>query len=169
MTEDNTHTNVWGRLSKEKIQQCFEKWRMHLLLHAHSFAMLLTYLGAGHIPTWFDWWSSGSYFGEDFCHDFFLVLALVNQHPTLRKIAPCSLYPKVVSVAEPNESTMKRAIRVVGECYSIYRLNPSVGSSDRIYIQNLSESSNTNCHNHSSSSTLTRRIFLFIFRIRKGN
>ena len=129
--------------------------------HAHSFAVFLTYLSAGDIPTWFDSWGSGSCFGDCLCHDF----VLVNQHP----IAPYSFYPKVVSMGKPNESTMKRAIRLVGECYSIYGLNPSVGSSDCIHFQNLSESSNINFDNHSSSSTLTRGIVLVLFKIQKGN
>ena len=128
--------------------------------HAHSFAVLLTYLGAGHIPTWFDSWGNGSCFCNCLCHDFVLVLVLVlvNQHPTLSEI---------VSMAQPNQSTMKRAIRVVGECYSIHRLNPSVGSSDCFYLQNLSESSNINFHDYSSSSTLTRGIVLVLFKLRK--
>ena len=45
------------------------------------------------------------------------------------KLLPTHSIPKVVSMAQPNESTMKRAIRLVGECYSIHRLDPSVGSS----------------------------------------
>ena len=100
-------------------------------------------------------------------------LVPVNQHllsiNILRsaKLLPTHSIPKVVSMAQPNESTMKRAIRVVGECYSIHRLDPSVDSSDHFHFQNLSESSSINFHNHSSSSTLTRRIVLALFRIRK--
>jgi len=46
-----------------KIQRCFEKWRMHLLpLPRSHFTVLLTYLGPGDIPTWFDSWGSGSCF-----------------------------------------------------------------------------------------------------------
>jgi len=132
--------------------------------HAHSFAVLLTYLGAGDIPTSSDSWGSGSgsCFGDCLCHN--LVLVLVNQHP----IAPCSLYPKVVSMSEPNESIMKRVIRVVGECYSILQLNPSVVSCDSIYFQNLSESSNIDFHTRSLSSTLAWGIVLVLFKIRKG-
>jgi len=100
-------------------------------------------------------------------------LVPVNQHLLsinilhLAKLLSTHSIPKVVSMAQPNESTMKCAIRVVGECYSIHRLDPSVGSSDHFYFQNLLESSSINFHNHSSSSTLTRRIVLVLFRIWK--
>jgi len=132
--------------------------------HAHSFAVLLTYLGADDIPTWFGSWGNGSCLGFCLCLNFVLVLVLVNQHP----IAPWSLYPKVVSMSEPNESIMKRVIRVVGKCYSILQLNPSVVSCDSIYFQNLSESSNIDFHTRSLPSTLPRWIVLVLFKIRKG-
>ena len=149
-------------LSKEKIQQCFEK--DSLLLPRSQLCR------ASDIPGR-RWYSR--------------LVQLVRQWQLLRRLlvsrlcsCSCSCqstpyaqpnyYPKVVSMAKPNESTMKRAIRLFGECYSIHRLNPSVGSSDRFYFQNLSESSNINFHDHSSSSTLPRGIVLVLFKIQRG-
>ena len=85
----------------------------------------------------------------------------------LSKVASYSLYPKVVLMAESNESMIKHAIQVISKYYSIHRLNPSVDSSDHFHFQNLLESSNINFHNHSSLSTLTRWIVLVLFRIQK--
>jgi len=106
--------------------------------------------------------STVSHFSDCLCHDFIL-LVLVNKH----LVASYSLYPKVISMAEPNQSTMKRVIQVVSECYSMHRLDPSVSSSDRIYFQNLLESSNIKFHNHSLSNTLIRQIVLVLFKMRK--
>ena len=154
--------NVWGHLSKERFNSVLRNNRCTCYcFHAHSFAMLL---GAGNIPTWFDLWDSGSCFGDCLCHNFVLVLVLVNQH----SIAFCSLYLKVVSMAKPNESTMKHAIWFVGKCYSMHRLNPSVSSSDHFYFQNLLESLNIKFYNYLLSSILTRWIVLVLFKMWKG-
>ena len=162
MIEDNTHTNIWGYLLKEKSNSVLRNDRCTCYCsHIHSFVMLL---GTGNISTWFDLWGSGSCFGDCLCHNFILVLVLINQHP----IASYSLYLKVVSMAKPNKSTMKHTIWFVSKCYSMHRLDPLVSSSDHLYFQNLSESLNIKFHNCSLSSTLTRWIVLVLFKMWKG-
>ena len=159
-TEDNTHMNVWGHLSKEKSNGALRNdgctcYRFHthtLLCFWHIWVQVIFPPGLT----------------CEAVADASVIACVTTLSLSLHPIASYSLYPKVVSMAKPNKSTMKHAIQFVGECYSMHRLDPSVGSSDCFYFQNLSESLNIKFHNCSLSSTLTRRIVLVLFKMQKG-
>jgi len=56
-------------------KKCFEKWRMYLLLLPRSQLPCFWHIWAHVI---FPPWGSGSCFGDCLCHDFVLVLVLIN-------------------------------------------------------------------------------------------
>jgi len=79
---------VWGHSLKEKSNSVLKNDGCTYYSHDHSFLILLTYLDIG----------------------YSLSLVLGNWYHMLRKIASYLFCSKVVSMAEPNKSTMKCAI-----------------------------------------------------------
>ena len=159
MIEDNTHTNAWGHLSKEKSNSTLRNnrytWYYASDISGHRWYSYLVWL----VRQW-------QLFLMIACVTTLFLFLSINILYSAKLLSVYSIQ-KVVLMAEPNKSTMKHVIQVVSECYSILQLNPSVGSSDCIYFQNLSESSNIEFHTHSLSSTLARWIILVLFKIQK--